>query len=68
LGLGLENMDGRKYFWHWGDNGNYKAFVIGERAKNSGTVVFTNGRNGHKIWERVVKEVTKKDFASFLWV
>ena len=68
LGVGLENMDGRKYFWHWGDNGNYKAFVIGERAKNSGTVVFTNGRNGHKIWERVVKEVTKKDFASFLWV
>jgi CubicO group peptidase (beta-lactamase class C family) len=68
FGVGLENMDGRNYFWHWGDNGNYKAFVVGDRAKNAGMVIFTNGRNGHKIWERIVREVTKKDFASFLWV
>ncbi len=68
LGIGLENYDETSYFWHWGDNGNFKAFVIGNPAKNWGMVVFTNGRNGHKIWERIIREATKKDFASFFWV
>ena len=68
LGIGLENFEGSPYFWHWGDNGNFKAFVLGHPAKNWGIVIFTNGRNGHKIWERIIREATKKDFASFLWV
>jgi hypothetical protein len=68
VGIGLENFGGNNYFWHWGDNGNFKAFVIGNPAKNWGMVIFTNGRNGHKIWERIVREATKKDFASFFWV
>lgn len=67
LGIGLENENGRNYFWHWGDNGNFKAFVIGSRANKWGMVVFTNARNGHKLWERIVKEATGHDHASFLW-
>lgn len=68
LGIGLENQDKHSYFWHWGDNGNFKTFVIGNRANKWGIVIFTNGRNGHKIWERIVRQATGYDHASFLWV
>jgi CubicO group peptidase (beta-lactamase class C family) len=68
IGIGLENQNNESYFWHWGDNGNFKAFVLGIPAKKWGIVIFTNGRNGHKIWERVIKEATNQDLASFLWV
>lgn len=68
IGIGLENQTPNSYFWHWGDNGNFKAFVIGNPAKKWGAVIFTNGRNGHKIWERVVREATNQEFASFFWV
>lgn len=68
LGIGLENQNGNSYFWHWGDNGNFKNFVIGNRAKKWAMVVFTNARNGHKLWERIVREATGEDHASFLWV
>lgn len=68
LGIGLEKFAGRSYFWHWGDNGNYKAFVIGEREKNWAMTIFTNARFGHKIWERIVREATGIDHPSFLWI
>lgn len=68
LGIGLENQDGNSWFWHWGDNGNFKNFVVGNFVKKWAMVIFTNGRNGHKIWERIIRESAKTDFASFLWV
>ena len=68
LGVGLQNYGGRQMFWHWGDNGNFKNFVIGNRAKKWAMVIFANARNGHKIWERIVREATGEDHASFLWV
>lgn len=68
LGIGLENYAGHTYFWHWGDNGNYKAFVIAEPAKNWGMAIFTNASYGNKIWERIVREATGLDHPSFLWV
>ena len=65
VGVGLEQVNGRKLFWHWGDNGTYKAFMMGEPAKRSGVVVFTNGSNGHKIWRTVVAEATGSDHLAF---
>lgn len=56
IGVGLESYAGRNHFWHWGDNGNFKAFMMGDIASGSGLVVFTNGQNGHKIWQRIVTE------------
>lgn len=61
LGVGLENYAGRNHCWHWGDNGNFKAFMIGDIASASGLVVFTNGQNGHKIWQRIVTEAMGRD-------
>jgi CubicO group peptidase (beta-lactamase class C family) len=68
IGIPLETQDNNFYFWHWGDNGNFKAFMLGNPAKKWGMVIFTNGSNGQKIWERVVREATKQEHAFFLWV
>lgn len=67
LGWGLERAEGREYFWHWGDNGTFKNFAMGDPLRRTGVVVFTNGSNGHKVWERIVAQATGRDHASFLW-
>ncbi len=61
LGVGLEGYAGRNHFWHWGDNGNFKAFMMGDIASGSGLVVFTNAQNGHKMWQRIVTETMGGD-------
>lgn len=56
LGVGIENYGRRKMFWHWGDNGNFKAFMMGEPASGSGIVIFVNSQNGHRMWQRILTE------------
>jgi CubicO group peptidase (beta-lactamase class C family) len=65
LGVGLETYKNHSLFWHWGDNGVFKAFMMGERATGSGVVVFTNAQNGHRVWQRVVAEVMGRDHPAF---
>lgn len=67
LGVGLESEGGRTCFWHWGDNGNWKAFMFGDPVARSGVVVLTNGTNGHKLWQRIVAQATGRDHAAFLF-
>ena len=63
----LESEGGRTCFWHWGDNGNWKAFMFGDPVARSGVVVLTNGANGHKLWQRIVAAATGRDYAAFLF-
>jgi CubicO group peptidase (beta-lactamase class C family) len=65
LGVGLEKADGRTLFWHWGDNGTYKDFMMGDPATRSGIVVFTNGSNGQRLWRSIVAEATDSDHPAF---
>ncbi|HET9983955.1 MAG TPA: serine hydrolase domain-containing protein [Longimicrobiales bacterium] len=68
LGLGLETVDGRPLFWHWGDNPGFKNFVVGDAAAGSAVVAFTNGDGGMKVYERVVRALTGADHPAFLWI
>ena len=61
VGVGLENYNGRTMIWHWGDNGNFKAFMMGDITSGSGLVVFTNAQNGHKMWQRILTEAMGSD-------
>ena len=65
LGVGLEQEEGRSLFWHWGDNGTYKDFMMGDPVKRAGIVVFTNGSNGFRLWRTIVAEATGGDHAAF---
>ncbi|MBL8204349.1 MAG: beta-lactamase family protein [Blastocatellia bacterium] len=67
VGLGLEIEGGRTCFWHWGDNGTWKAFMLGDPQRRSGVVVLTNGANGHKLWQRIIAQATGRDHAAFLF-
>ena len=68
LGWGLQTADGRSSFWHWGEGINYRTFIIADRTEGSAVLVFTNARNGRKIWERIVTEATGIDQPLFLWL
>ncbi|HSV51744.1 MAG TPA: serine hydrolase domain-containing protein [Burkholderiaceae bacterium] len=49
LGWGLQQRGGDEAFWHWGDNGNSKAFAVVSRTQRRGLVFFANGLNGLAI-------------------
>ena len=49
LGWGIQLTADGKSIWHWGDNGDFHAYVLGYPAKREGVVVFTNGAGGHGI-------------------
>jgi CubicO group peptidase (beta-lactamase class C family) len=70
LGLGLQSPGtGRAdQFWHWGDSGGVKAFVLGDPTAGTAIVVFTNGNNGRAVYERVIRAVRGADQPAFLWI
>jgi CubicO group peptidase (beta-lactamase class C family) len=68
LGWGLQMDGGTTKFWHWGEGTNYRTFVIADRASRSAVIVFTNARNGRKIWERIVTEATGADQPLMVWL
>ncbi|NMB36541.1 MAG: beta-lactamase family protein [Bacteroidales bacterium] len=57
LGLGAiysdtsaaEKGEEPRYYWHWGDNGNFKALFVFRPEDQIGVVYFTNSANGHDI-------------------
>jgi hypothetical protein len=55
LGWGIQEDEGRKYLWQWGDNGEWKNFVLVHPESASAIVVFTNGDTGMRVAERVVR-------------
>ena len=67
-GIGLEEIGGRKYVWHWGDNPGFKNFVVGEPVTGAAMVIFTNGNAGQRVYERVIRARTGVDHPAFLWM
>ena len=67
LGWGLQSGTDSSQLWNWGEGINYRTFVIGDRSSRSGLIIFTNARNGRKIWERIVTEAIG-DQPLMLWL
>lgn len=49
LGWGLQQAGGEPAFWHWGDNGDSKAFALVSLTHRRALVFFANGANGLAI-------------------
>ena len=68
LGVGLEKTSAGPAFWHWGDNGSFKAYMIGFPEYKSGFVMFTNSENGLSVADAVVKGALGFDQHSLQWL
>jgi CubicO group peptidase (beta-lactamase class C family) len=68
LGVGIEEVDGQSYLWQWGDNGGWKNFMLAHPPSRTAIAVFSNGNNGQRVNERIVRAATGIDHPVFLWV
>jgi CubicO group peptidase (beta-lactamase class C family)/ribosomal protein S18 acetylase RimI-like enzyme len=57
LGWGIEDGEGVRSVWQWGNNPGYKNFVIGRPDDGRGVVVLTNGDRGARVYADVVREL-----------
>jgi len=55
LGVGLQDADGRRLVWHWGDNPGFKAFFMLDPASGESLVLFTNSENGPAAYKQVLR-------------
>lgn len=53
LGVGLYHGPEGDAFWHWGDNGNTKAYMVAYEKQKLGLVMFMNSANGLSIVDEV---------------
>lgn len=68
LGWGLEQADTRNYFFHWGDNGTFKAFVMGDLASKQALVYFANSSAGLSILKPVLTAVFPTQHPVIAWL
>lgn len=68
LGWGLQNTDEGISFWHWGDNGNSKAYVVAFAKQQIGVAFFTNSSNGLSIAREIVNETVGGKHPALAWL
>lgn len=68
LGWGLQTTADGLAFWHWGDNGNTKAYVVVYDKQQLGLVVFTNSANGLGVIPEIVQEAIGGEQPALAWL
>ncbi|MCP4357171.1 MAG: beta-lactamase family protein [Chloroflexi bacterium] len=68
LGWGLQMSDGRLAFWHWGDNGSFKAFTLGFPDVGSAVVMLSNSKNGDTLWQPILQRLYDGDYPALDWL
>lgn len=63
LGWGIESNENS--IWHWGDNGEFKAFTFFSPKEKVGIVIMTNGFNGLNLCKDIICEVFEEDYPAF---
>lgn len=57
LGWGIQSGNNTPAIWHWGDNGDFRSFVIAYPETGDGFVYFANSNNGLSIAESLIGEL-----------
>lgn len=68
LGWGLQTTKDGTAFWHWGDNGDSKAYVVVYEKQKLGVVVFANSANGLLIVPELVEEAIGGEQPALAWL
>lgn len=56
LGWGLETTEEGRDFWHWGDNGDAKAYITAYLQSKNAIVYFANGANGLSFTKEILDD------------
>ena len=68
LGIGLQDNEYGRGFWHWGDNSGYKAYTLTYPQSGVGVIWFTNSENGHAILNGLLSQVFGGEHAASRWL
>jgi CubicO group peptidase (beta-lactamase class C family) len=68
LGIGIQETAQGESFWHWGDNGQFKCYVVAYPKQKIGVVVFFDGENGLSIVGDVLKISVGGDQPALHWL
>ncbi|MGD0297890.1 MAG: serine hydrolase [Bryobacteraceae bacterium] len=68
LGVGIEQTAHGPFFWHWGDNGDFKAFMAASAGSKRGVVIFTNSSNGMMIIPDIAASALREAQPAFNWI
>jgi CubicO group peptidase (beta-lactamase class C family) len=68
LGWGIQDGQGERAFFHWGDNGIAHAFAIGFPASRRGMVAMVNSANGLSLWKPLFGLVFGDDLPAIRWL
>jgi CubicO group peptidase (beta-lactamase class C family) len=68
LGWGLQKTAEGTSFWHWGDNGDTKAYVVALPQLKKGVVIFANSANGLSIVRELVDETLGGQQPALSWI
>ena len=68
LGIGLANVGGRTFAWHWGDNNTMQSYAAIESDAYRGVVILTNSANGHSIARAIASDILGFDAPGYAWV
>lgn len=68
LGWGLQSTERGEVAWHWGDNGDMKAYVAAVPGRKRAVVLLTNGSSGLTIAPEVVRLALGIEQPQFAWL
>jgi len=68
LGWGIQHTSQGDAIWHWGDNGNYRAFAVGYPEEGDGIVVLTNGKNGQSVINHILLDIVGGEYPGLDWL
>ena len=68
LGWGIQRTSEGDSIWHWGDNGNYRAFAVGLPEEGHGIVIMTNGKNGQEVINHILRDIVGGDYPGLDWL
>jgi len=68
LGWGLGTTLGQRSFWHWGDNGGFRAFAIGWPSSGEGMAILTNNVNGQFLIDQLLRDLWHGAWPELDWL
>lgn len=68
LGVGLQSTPAGSAFWHWGDNGAFKAFCIAFPEQQVGVVYFANSSMGLSVAKELIQAALGGTYPSLNWL